>query len=255
MLRIENLYGGYVKNRILHNVNHEIWEGKITMLLGANGCGKSTLLKTIARLLPAEQGAVLLNGKDIHSYPTRALARELGFLPQSPQVPAGMKVYDLILQGRYPHQKPFMSFTPHDYAVAEEALREVRMQDFAGRSIDELSGGQRQRVWIALALAQETKYLLLDEPTTYLDIAYQVEILQMLHAINRRKGITMVMVLHDINLAARFGDTLIGMKQGAIYCAGSAQEVVTKAHMKAIYGLDCEVMEDPLHRTPMILPH
>lgn len=250
----EHLCAGYDRTIIVNDVDVTIPAHKISVILGSNGCGKSTLLKTMARLIKPSQGRVTLDGKSIHSMDSKALARQLGLLPQSPIVPEGIKVIDLVSRGRYPYQKMLQGLSPEDHQAVQDAMERMHIQDLADRSVDELSGGQRQRVWISLALAQETDVLLLDEPTTFLDIAYQVEILDLLKDLNAERQTTIVMVLHDINLSARYADHLFAMKDGRLIAQGRPKDIVTADLIKEIYGLDCLVMEDPLSKTPLIVP-
>lgn len=208
------------------------------MIIGANGCGKSTLMKTLSRLLKPGKGQVVLDGKAVYGYPSTQLAQMLGLLPQSPTVPEGITVADLVARGRYPYRKFMRNMTKEDYAAVEDALERMGITELANRCVDELSGGQRQRVWIALALAQETDILLLDEPTTYLDIAYQVEILDLLTELNRRKGTTIVMILHDVNLSARYADHLFALCRGKLIAEGKPADVITEELMQKVYQLN-----------------
>ena len=211
-------------------------------------------MKTLSRLLKPGKGQVILDGKAVHSYPSAQLAQMLGLLPQSPTVPEGITVADLVARGRYPYRKFMQNMTKEDYAAVEDALERMGITELANRCVDELSGGQRQRVWIALALAQETDILLLDEPTTYLDIAYQVEILDLLTELNRRKGTTIVMILHDVNLSARYADHLFALCHGKLIAEGKPTDIITEELMKKVYQLDCVVMKDPLSGAPLIVP-
>ncbi|MBO8463189.1 MAG: ABC transporter ATP-binding protein [Firmicutes bacterium] len=253
-LLADNLTTGYEKRTIISNINVKIPENQISVILGANGCGKSTLLKTFARLIQPYDGQILLDGKLISSIPSKQVAQIMGFLPQSPIVPEGIKVTDLVTRGRFPYRKPLKGMTVEDFKAVEEAMDIMGVTELADRSVDELSGGQRQRVWIALALAQQTDILFLDEPTTYLDIAYQVEILDLLTDLNRKRKTTIVMVLHDINLSARYANYIFAMKDGKLVKEGSPSEIITSELMKQVYGLDCMVMEDPISKTPFIVP-
>ena len=253
-LQAKALHAGYDQKRILNDVHLAIPANKISIIIGANGCGKSTLLKTMARLIKPESGEVVLNGKSIHHMPPKQLARILGLLPQSPIVPEGITVADLVGRGRFPHQSLFGSWTKKDYEAVEQALEMMNITEFADRNIDELSGGQRQRVWIAMALAQQTDILFLDEPTTYLDITYQVEILDLLTELNQKYGTTIVMVLHDINLSARYADYLFTMKQGHLIAEGAPTDILTSDLIKETFDLDCVVIEDPISSTPLIVP-
>ena len=253
-LTVEHLEFGYTNKTILSDVSLTIPQNKISVILGANGCGKSTMLKTVARLLTPRTGQIILDGKSISKFPPSQLAKTLGLLPQSPVVPEGIRVMDLVCRGRFPYRRFLKTMTKEDFAAVHEAMEIMGIADLADRAADELSGGQRQRVWIALALAQQTDILLLDEPTTFLDIAYQVEILDMLTDLNRKRQTTIVMVLHDINLSARYADYLFAMKNGKLAATGTPSEIVTPELMKHVYGLDCEVIIDPVSHAPMILP-
>lgn len=239
---------------VVDGLSLEIAPGRITAIVGANGCGKSTLLRALARLLPTKRGRVLLDGSDIASRPTKEVARMLGLLPQSPIAPEGIAVADLVGRGRHPHQKPLARWSQADYAAVAAALDATDIAELADRSVDELSGGQRQRVWIAMALAQETDILLLDEPTTFLDVAHQVEVLDLLTDLNRDRGTTIVMVLHDLNLAARYADEIVAMVDGRIHAAGMPAEVVTADIVREVYGLDNAVITDPTTGKPLVLP-
>lgn len=248
----------YEQRRVVEGLSTQIPEGKVTMIVGANACGKSTLLRGLSRLLKPSAGVVTLDGKDIHSRPARELARTLGLLPQHPLAPDGITVCELVGRGRYPHQGFFRGWrtgdkSEHDLAV-QRALETTSTLELADRNVDELSGGQRQRVWIAMALAQETDVLLLDEPTTYLDLAHQVEVLDLITDLNRSRGTTVVIVLHDLNLAARYADHVIAMKAGAIVAEGCAGAVVTEDLVREVFGLESRVVPDPLSGTPLVLP-
>ncbi|HKU31590.1 MAG TPA: ABC transporter ATP-binding protein [Arthrobacter sp.] len=248
----------YEQRRVVEGLSTTIPEGKVTMIVGANACGKSTLLRGLSRLLKPSAGVVTLDGKDINSRPARELARTLGLLPQHPIAPDCITVRELVGRGRYPHQGFFRSWrtgdqSEHDLAV-ERALEATSTLELAGRNVDELSGGQRQRVWVAMALAQETDVLLLDEPTTYLDLAHQVEVLDLITDLNRRRGTTVAIVLHDLNLAARYADHVIAMKSGAIVGEGPASRIFTDGLVRDVFGLESRVVADPLSGTPLILP-
>lgn len=245
---------GYGDRAIVDELTVELPAGKVTIIVGANACGKSTLLRGLARLLKPSSGVVHLNGTDIHKMPTRELARELGILPQTPVAPDGITVADLVGRGRSPHQGWFRQWTPADDDAVAAALNVTGTAELAGRSIDELSGGQRQRVWIAMALAQETDVLLLDEPTTYLDLAHQVEVLDVVSELNARRGITVAIVLHDLNLAARYADHLIAMRSGSIVAQGAPGEVLTAELVQTVFGLESVVVPDPVVGTPMVVP-
>ena len=253
-LAAERLTLGYGDRKVVRDLTVTIPTGRVTVVVGANACGKSTLLRGLARLLAPSDGAVLLDGKDITSLATRDVARVLGLLPQSPIAPEGITVADLVGRGRYPHQGWFRQWTPDDDAAVADALAQTGVLDLAGRSVDELSGGQRQRVWIAMALAQRTDLLLLDEPTTFLDVAHQVEVLDLLADLNRDLGRTIVMVLHDLNLAARYADHLVAMKDGRIVAEGAPADVVTEETVAEVFGLASRVVPDPVSGTPMVVP-
>ncbi len=228
--------------------------GAITCVVGANACGKSTLLRGLARLLPARSGRVLLDGEDIRRMRTRDVALRLGVLPQQPTSPDGITVADLVSRGRYPHQTWLRQRGREDDAAVAAALVATGTLDLAGRPVDELSGGQRQRVWIAMALAQGTDLLLLDEPTTFLDLAHQVEVLDLLADLNAADGRTVVLVLHDLNQAARYADHLVAMKDGRVVAEGPPADVVTEDLVREVFGLDCRVVPDPVTGTPMVVP-
>lgn len=254
VVRTEALVAGYGRTRIVDGIDLEIPAGRISVIVGANACGKSTLLKTISRLLPAQSGAVLLDGRSIDTIPTKELARTLGLLPQQPISPEGIAVADLVGRGRHPHQKLFRSWTPDDDRAVAEALAATGVLDLADRAVDELSGGQRQRVWIAMALAQQTDILLLDEPTTFLDVSHQIEVLDLLADLNAAHGTTIVMVLHDINLAARYADHLFALRQGRLIASGVPSDVVTADLVRDVFDLDALVITDPVSGTPLVLP-
>ena len=254
VLNAKDLTLQYDQRRVVEGLTAEIPEGKVTMIVGANACGKSTLLRGLARLLKPAGGTVTLDGKDIHSRPAKELARILGLLPQHPTAPDGILVRDLVGRGRYPHQGFFRSWSAADDAAVQRALETTETLELADRNVDELSGGQRQRVWIAMALAQETDVLLLDEPTTYLDLAHQVEVLDLVTDLNRQCGTTVAIVLHDLNLAARYADHVIAMKGGRIVAEGPSAEVVTEELVRDVFGLESRVLPDPISGTPLIIP-
>ena len=245
---------GYGDRTIIRDLDLEISPGRITTIVGANGCGKSTLLRSLARLLAPRSGQVILDGASVHSRPTREVARILGLLPQSPVAPEGIAVADLVGRGRHPHQKVLSRWSTHDYEVVAGALAATGIVELADRNVDELSGGQRQRVWIAMALAQETDILLLDEPTTFLDVAHQIEVLDLLTDLSISRGTTIVMVLHDLNLAARYSHELVAMKNGRVHVTGTPQEVMTVAHVEEVFGLPNQIMIDPVSGMPMVTP-
>lgn len=254
LLNAQDLTLKYDQRCVVEGLSVEIPEGQVTMIVGANACGKSTLLRGLSRLLKPASGAVTLDGKDIHTKPARELARTLGLLPQHPTAPDGITVRDLVGRGRYPHQGFFRSWSAKDDAAVQRALEATETLALAERDIDELSGGQRQRVWIAMALAQETEVLLLDEPTTYLDLAHQVEVLDLVTDLNRTRKTTVAIVLHDLNLAARYADNVIAMKAGAVVAMGSPRDVVTESLVRDVFGLESRVIPDPISGTPLIIP-
>lgn len=253
-LATEGLTLAYGERTIIPHLDLEVPPGRITAIVGANGCGKSTLLKALARLIAPEAGRVVLDGKDLHAQPAKLTARTLGLLPQGPTAPEGIAVADLVGRGRHPHQKLFARFSAHDYRVVADALTATGTADLADRSVDELSGGQRQRVWIAMALAQQTDILLLDEPTTFLDVAHQVEVLDLLTDLNRDRGTTIVMVLHDINLAARYADHLLAIREGRVVAAGAPTGILTSELIRDVFALDALVVPDPVSATPIVVP-
>lgn len=250
----EHLHLAYDGVEVAADLTVAIPPGKITVIVGANACGKSTLLRALARLLEPKAGTVLLDGQSIRRLSTKAVATRLGILPQTPIAPEGISVADLVARGRYPHQSWFRQWTPTDEAIVTTAMEATGVIDLASRPVDELSGGQRQRVWIAMALAQGTGLMLLDEPTTYLDLAHQVEILDLLVDLNQREGRTVVLVLHDLNQACRYAHHLIAMKGGAIVAEGAPSEVVDDDLVHEVFDLRCLVVTDPVSGTPLIVP-
>jgi iron complex transport system ATP-binding protein len=253
-LAARDLSLAYEDRVIVDGLSLSIPAEEITVIVGANACGKSTLLRGLARLLKPRHGSVLLDGEDIHHLPTREVATRLGILPQQPIAPEGISVADLVARGRHPHQRWFRQWSTTDEDAVASALAATELTDIADRPVDELSGGQRQRVWIALALAQGTGLMLLDEPTTFLDLAHQVEVLDLLADLNRREQRTIVLVLHDLNLACRYAHHLVAMKDGAIVAEGPPAEVITVDTVRTVFGLDCQVIDDPLTGTPLVLP-
>lgn len=244
----------YEGNVIIQELDLAIAQGQITVLIGPNGCGKSTLLKGIARLLKPRGGTVYLNSDAISRLPTKELAKRLGILPQSPAAPEGLTVRELIAQGRYPHQSWLQQWSKQDELKVEEAIATTHLHDFANRPLDTLSGGQRQRAWIAMALAQDSDILLLDEPTTYLDLAHQIEVLDLLHDLNAQQGKTILMVLHDLNQACRYADQLVALKSGAVYAQGAPNSVVTEALLQEVFGIESRIIQDPVVGTPLCIP-
>jgi iron complex transport system ATP-binding protein len=253
-LEARDLRLAYDDRIVVDGLSVSITRGEVTVIVGANACGKSTLLRALARLLKPRRGTVLLDGRDIHRLPTKQVATQLGILPQQPIAPEGISVADLVARGRHPHQRWLRQWSVTDEQAVEDALQATGMADVADRPVDELSGGQRQRVWIAMALAQGTDVMLLDEPTTFLDLAHQIEVLDLLHDLNRRDRRTIVLVLHDLNLACRYADHLVAMKDGRIVAEGPPREVVTAEVVEDVFGLACQVIDDPLTATPMVVP-
>ncbi|PYE88068.1 ABC transporter ATP-binding protein [Phyllobacterium leguminum] len=253
-LTAHQLSSGYGDTEILHGLDLAVPPGKITVIVGANACGKSTLLRTMSRLIAPRQGHVLLDGKSIHRTPPRELARVLGLLPQSPIAPEGIAVADLVSRGRHPHQGMFSRWTRKDDEAVAAALAATKTEDLAEKPVDELSGGQRQRVWIAMALAQQTEILLLDEPTTFLDISHQIEVLDLLTDLNHARGTTIVMVLHDLNLAARYADHLVAMVAGRLHVSGKPEDVLTQENVRQIFALESRIVTDPTSGRPIMLP-
>ncbi|MCW4464112.1 ABC transporter ATP-binding protein [Glutamicibacter sp. MNS18] len=245
---------GYGERAVIQGLDLQVPDGAITTIVGPNACGKSTLLRSMSRLLKPRQGQVLLDGNAVHRLPAKELARTLGLLPQTPLAPEGITVADLVGRGRQPHQKLLARWSTADDLAVAEALELTNTAGLAERAVDELSGGQRQRVWIAMALAQQTDILLLDEPTTFLDVAHQVEVLDLLTDLNRARGTTIVMVLHDLNLAARYGQHLVAMREGKIVANGEPGQVLTAEVVATVFGLCCQVIADPTTNKPLILP-
>ncbi|MDN6273897.1 MAG: ABC transporter ATP-binding protein, partial [Corynebacterium casei] len=245
---------GYGERSVIEKLSVDIKRGAVTSIVGPNGCGKSTLLRAMARLLNPSHGEIVLDGKSIHDIPTRKLATKLGLLPQTPIAPDGIVVADLVGRGRTPHQGVLGRWIQQDYDIVAESLETTGISDLAERSIDEISGGQRQRVWIAMALAQRTDTLLLDEPTTYLDVKHQLDVLDLLTELNRDRGTTIVMVLHDLNLAARYSDELVAVSKGKVFAHGHPREVITKENVKSVFGIDSVIINDPVSDHPAVMP-
>ena len=246
---------GYGEHLIVKNISVEIPDKKITTIIGANGCGKSTLLKAITRIISFQSGTVVLDGANISKESTKILAKKMAILPQTPESASGLTVGELVSYGRFPYQKGFGRLTKKDYDVIEWALEVTGTKDFKYRPVDSLSGGQRQRVWIAMALAQETDIIFLDEPTTYLDLAHQLEVLELLQKLNIEQERTIVMVLHDLNQAARFADYIIALKDGEIVKAGMCEDVINHDVLKEVFQIDAEIGRDPRTNKPMCLTY
>ena len=253
-LRAQGVTLTYGAEPIVDNLDVSVPDGKITVIVGPNACGKSTLLRALARLLKPKSGSVILDGEEILKLPTCEVARRLGLLPQAPISPQGIFVSDLVSRGRTPHQSALQQWSDADEVAVLDALEATETLELADRRVDELSGGQRQRVWIAVALAQQTGLLLLDEPTTFLDLPHQIDVLNLLRRLNRRDGRTIVVVLHDLNLACRYADHIIAMRSGKIVAEGLPADVVTPKTIRAVFDLDCQVIEDPLSKTPLVVP-
>ncbi|WP_016934475.1 ABC transporter ATP-binding protein [Rhodococcus sp. R1101] len=254
-LTTEQLSLGYGSSLIVDQVTTSLPAGRITAIVGPNGCGKSTLLRGLARLLSPQHGRVLLDGTELTEMPARTLARTLGLLPQQPLAPDGITVADLVGRGRHPHQRWFRQWSAEDDRAVAAALAATGVDQLAECPIDELSGGQRQRVWIALALAQDPEIMLLDEPTTFLDLAHQIEVLDLLASLNHRLGRTIVLVLHDLNMASRYAHHLVAMRAGTLVTAGQPSDVITPEMVREVFGVEATVITDPVAGTPLVLPH
>ena len=253
-LQVQGVTLAYGERTVVADLDLDVLPGRVTAVVGANACGKSTLLRSMSRLLTPTRGQVLLDGAQVHRPPARQLARTLGLLPQQPLAPDGIAVADLVGRGRHPHQGLLSRWRPEDDAAVAAALDATGTAELADRPVDELSGGQRQRVWIAMALAQETDVLLLDEPTTFLDVAHQVEVLDLLVDLNHQRGTTVVMVLHDLNMAARYADHLVAMADGGVHASGPPGEVLTEDCVRAVFGMDSTVLADPASGRPLVVP-
>jgi len=253
-LRAEHLTVGYGDRTVIDGLDLTIPTGRITVIVGPNACGKSTLLRSMSRLLAPRSGHVLLDGTQVHRMPAKELARMLGLLPQSPVAPEGITVADLVGRGRNPHQGLFSRWTHEDDLAVARALEATATVSLADRPVDELSGGQRQRVWIAMALAQETDLLLLDEPTTFLDVSHQVDVLDLLTDLNQTRGTTIVLVLHDLNLAARYADHLVALERGVVCAQGVPADVLTEDIVRTVFGMDNRIIIDPVSGKPLMLP-
>lgn len=244
---------GYSDEPVINDLTLEVPDGSFTIIIGPNACGKSTLLRGLARLLKPSAGSVLLDGSEIHSLKSKEVAKRLGLLPQSSIAPDGITVADLVSRGRFPHQNAMRTWSRTDEAAVAAAMEATGVTELSRRLVDELSGGQRQRVWVAMALAQETGHLLLDEPTTFLDIAHQIDLLELFAGLHR-DGATLVAVLHDLNHAARYASHLVAMREGEIVAQGEPREIITEEIVEAVYDLPCRVITDPVSGTPLVLP-
>ena len=253
-LRARGLTLGYSGVDVVHALDLVVPDGLVTVIVGANGCGKSTLLRGLARLLKPRAGTVELDGRPLKEWASADIARVMGLLPQNPVAPDGITVADLVGRGRYPHQGWFRRWSAEDDAAVEVALAATHTTELADRTLAELSGGQRQRVWVAMVLAQDTDLVLLDEPTTFLDISHQVDLLDLLDELNHVHGKTVVMVLHDLNLACRYAHHIVAMKSGHVVAQGTPQDVITAEVVDEVFGLPCRVVPDPVTGTPLVVP-
>lgn len=245
---------GYGKTIIAESLNVSIPDGKFTAIIGPNGCGKSTLLRTLSRLMKPLNGQVWLDGEQIERYATKEVARRIGLLPQNASAPGDITVQELVSRGRYPHQPLFTRWREEDERAVSRAMKATGIEALASQSVDTLSGGQRQRAWIAMVLAQETSILLLDEPTTWLDISHQIDLLELLSALNEQQGFTLAAVLHDLNQACRYANHIIALREGVIVAQGDPKEIVTAELIERIYGMRCMIIDDPVAGTPLVVP-
>jgi len=253
------LYGrdltlGYGKHVVADGLSVAIPDGHFTAIIGPNGCGKSTLLRTLSRLMQPMRGEVILDGQAIDRYATKEVARRIGLLAQNASTPGDITVQELVARGRYPHQPLFTRWRKEDEEAVNRAMQATGVEALATQSVDTLSGGQRQRAWIAMVLAQETAIMLLDEPTTWLDISYQIDLLELLRSLNREQGYTLAAVLHDLNQACRYATHLIALRDGKVVAEGAPKEIVTPELIEAVYGMRCTIIDDPVAHTPLIVP-
>ncbi|MCK1992969.1 ABC transporter ATP-binding protein [Peribacillus muralis] len=254
VINTQSLSLGYGDKLIINDMNLKVPKGEITVFIGANGCGKSTLLRSVARLLKPQAGSIILEGKAISSMSSKDVARKMAILPQSPTAPEGLTVYQLVKQGRYPYQSWLKQWSSEDEEKVQKAIEATNLSELKDRAVDELSGGQRQRAWIAMTLAQDTDIILLDEPTTYLDMTHQIEILDLLFDLNELENRTIVMVLHDLNLACRYADNLVAIKDGAIHAEGRPEDIITPRLVQQVFGMECQISFDPVFGSPMCIP-
>ncbi|HYK72842.1 MAG TPA: ABC transporter ATP-binding protein [Pseudoneobacillus sp.] len=253
-IETKSLSLSYGEALIIDELNLKIPKGEITVFIGGNGCGKSTLLRSIARLLKPVSGSILLEGAAIAKQSTKEIAKRMAILPQSPSAPEGLTVLQLVKQGRYPYQSWLKQWSEDDEKKVKDALKATGLEELQERAVDSLSGGQRQRAWIAMTLAQDTDIILLDEPTTYLDMAHQIEILDLLFELNENEKRTIVMVLHDLNLACRYAHNIVAIKDKRIYAQGNPELIINDQLVKDVFGMDCQVTVDPLFGTPLCIP-
>lgn len=254
-IRVENLTVAYENHTIIENMNLSLPKGKINIIIGGNGCGKSTLLKTISRINKPVSGEIFINQKNIKKVKEKEIAREVAFLPQGPVCPNGITVRELVAYGRFPYQKMIGGLSSHDQEVINWAIEQTGLSEFADRAVENLSGGQRQRAWIAMTLAQETEIIMLDEPTTYLDLSYQLEVLEILQKLNRKRNITVVVVLHEINNAFKFADHIVGLKKGKVICEGRPMDVITEETLKTIYGIEAQLKKSETGDYPVCIEY
>ncbi len=254
-LSTQSLTLAYEDRRVIEELTMHVPQGRVTSVVGPNGCGKSTLLRSMARLMKPRGGAVYLDGDAISNLPTREVARRLGILPQDPQAPEGLAVRELAAQGRYPHQSFLKQWSKDDEVAVARAMEITSVQELADRPLDTLSGGQRQRAWISMALAQQTDTLLLDEPTTFLDMAHQLEVLKLLDRLNREEGRTILMVLHDLNNASRYSHHMVALRRGQVFTSGSPHEVMTPGVLQEVFGVEADIVNDPRDGVPLCIPY
>ncbi|TXK84766.1 ABC transporter ATP-binding protein [Paenibacillus sp. N3.4] len=254
-LEAQSLQLTYGESTIFQSLNLQVPKGKITVFIGSNGCGKSTLLRSLARLLKPKSGAILLDNAEIAKLSTKEVARRMAILPQGPSAPEGLTVLQLVKQGRYPYQSWLQQWSAEDENNVQSALRLTDMLPFSDRTVDSLSGGQRQRAWIAMTLAQDTQTILLDEPTTYLDLTHQIEVLDLLFELNENEQRTIVMVLHDINLACRYAHHIVAIKDGTVYAEGRPEDIVNEQLLMDVFDMQCRIAQDPIFGTPMCIPY
>lgn len=254
-LTTNNLTLGFGDRIIIDELDVSIPKGEITVFIGPNGCGKSTLLRSLARLLKPKEGSVVLNGQEIAKMRTKEVAQNLSILPQAPVSPDGLTVYELVKQGRHPYRKIMKQWSQEDENAVQKALHDTNMHELMNQSVDSLSGGQRQRAWIALTLAQETDIILLDEPTTYLDLTHQIDVLDLLFELNEKDGRTIVMVLHDLNLASRYAHHIIALKDKKVYAQGRPEDTISTEMVSDVFRMRCNIACDPIFGTPMCIPH